>query len=116
MTYLFISIAYFFYVFCRAFQQRNVAFNKYGWIMPFSFGMATIDVFVIASIASLGFKWGFVVAMAIGGGLGALVATYSHERWITNGREGNRYSRNLEDRILRRLRTENAEPNDSKLL
>lgn len=81
-TYLFVGIAYFFYVFFRAFQQRNVAFNKYAWVMPFSFGMATIDVFVIASIAYLGFEWGLVIAMAIGGGLGAIVAMYAHEKWL----------------------------------
>lgn len=81
-TYIFIGFAYFLYVFFRAFQQRNVAFNKFAWVMPFSFGMATIDIFVIASIAYLGFKWGLVIAMGIGGGLGAMTAMYVHERWF----------------------------------
>lgn len=81
-SYFGIGVAYFFYVFCRAFQQRNVAFNKYAWIMPFSVGMATIDVFVISTIGFMGFQWGFVVAMAIGGGLGAISAMFVHQKWF----------------------------------
>lgn len=84
-----VGIAYFSYVFCRAFQQRNVAFGHYAWVMPVSFGMATIDVFVIASIAARGFDWGFVVAMAIGGGLGAMLAMYLHRKYLGRVKESN---------------------------
>ncbi len=85
VSYIVIGIAYFSYVFCRAFQQRNVAFGHYAWVMPASFGMATIDVFVIAAIASRGFDWGFVVSMAIGGGFGAMFAMKVHKKILGRG-------------------------------
>ena len=82
MTYAAIGLFYVVYVFCRAMQQRNVAFGNYGLIVPFSFGMAAIDVFVMSSVALLGFKWSIVAAMGLGGGLGAIIAMYVHERWL----------------------------------
>ena len=81
-TYAVLGIFYFFYVFARAFQQRNVAFGNYAWVMPFSFAMATIDVFVVATVARTGFAWGIVLAMAVGGGAGAMAAMNIHERWF----------------------------------
>ena len=83
MTYVPVGLAYFLYVFCRAFQQRNVVYNKYALVAPFSFALAAIDVFVISSIAFYGFKWGLVVAMTCGGTTGAMAAMYLHTRWIT---------------------------------
>ncbi len=68
--------------------------------MPFSFGMATIDVFVIASIAFFGFKWGLVIAMGLGGGLGAMTAMYVHERWVHEQGAGNRPDKGTRNGVL----------------
>lgn len=82
MTYVAVGAAYLLFVFAKAFQQRNVAFGHYAWVMPFSLAMATIEVFVVATVARNGFAWALVFAMALGGGVGAMVAMYIHERWF----------------------------------
>ena len=72
----------FLYVLCRAFQQRNVAFANYGWIVPTSYSMAVLDVFIIAFIAHAGWTPLVVFANGSGGCLGALLAIYLHKRWV----------------------------------
>lgn len=81
--------AYFFFVFFKAMQQRNVAFLHYGWIMPVSFLMSTADVFVVSLVAVTAVKGGFdslvplVVAISVGSGLGSLLAMWLHNKYIT---------------------------------
>lgn len=70
------------YVLCRAFQQRNVAFANYAWIIPISYCMAVLDVFIIAFIAHAGWTPFTVFANGSGGCLGALSAIYLHKRWV----------------------------------
>ncbi len=72
----------FVYVLLRAFQQRNVAFLNYGWVIPTSYLMAVIDVFIVAFIAHAGWSLGIVVANGTGASLGALSAMWLHKRWV----------------------------------
>lgn len=75
-------LASFVFIWLRAFQQRNVAFDNYGWIMPTSLLMAVTEVYVIANVASMGYSLGLVLAMGLGGGLGATSAALVHKKWI----------------------------------
>lgn len=87
MKFFIVGAAYFVYVFFRSFQQRNVAFLHYNWIMPVSLCMALIDVFVISSVAKYGFDLWLVLCIGVGGGLGCIVAMQVHTRylkWPTN--------------------------------
>lgn len=71
----------FLYVGLRSWQQLNVVRQKYLFIMPTSLAMAAADVFMISQIANYG--WGFIVlAYAGGGGMGSILATWMHHRWI----------------------------------
>ena len=75
-------LASFVFIWLRAFQQRNVAFDNYGWILPTSLLMAATEVYVIANIAHHGYTLGLVLAMGVGGGLGATLAAIMHKRYI----------------------------------
>ncbi len=75
-------VAMFFYVLLRAFQQRNVAFDNYGWVVPTSYCMAIVDVFIIAFVSHAGWTLPIVLANGSGGALGALIAMKLHKRWV----------------------------------
>ena len=75
-------IASFVFVFLKAFQQRNVAFDHYKWVLPCSFGMAITEVYVIAAIVTTGYSFQAVVGMGLGGGTGALLSMYLHKRFL----------------------------------
>lgn len=77
------------FVFFKAFQQRNVAFMHYWWVMPISFAMSATEVFVLSLVAmravqvdSLLHMWPFVIALGLGGGIGATIAMWSHHRYV----------------------------------
>lgn len=70
------------FVFVKAFQQRNVAFAQYAYILPTSLLMATLEVFVVANIATAGFKMLLVAAIGSGSGFGALAATWLHAKLL----------------------------------
>ncbi len=74
--------AMFAYVMLRALQQRNVAFDNYLWIIPTSYCMAVVDVFIIAFVAHTGWTVPIVIANGSGGALGALSAMWFHKRYI----------------------------------
>lgn len=74
--------ASFIFVFLKAFQQRNVAFDHYKWIVPTSFGMAITEVYVVAAIVSTGYSLSAVLGMGVGGGSGCLLSMYLHKRFI----------------------------------
>lgn len=82
MQYLEMFAACYVYVLLRAFQQRNVAFDNYKWIIPTSYFMASADVFIVAFIARTGWHLGLVIANATGAALGCLSAMYAHHRWV----------------------------------
>jgi len=82
MILLEMFVACYLYVLLRAFQQRNVAFDNYGWVIPTSYGMAMLDVFIVAFVAHLGWSVSVVVANGTGGCLGAISAMWLHKRWV----------------------------------
>jgi len=88
MNELAAGVAYFVFVFFKAFQQRNVAFMHYKWILPISYAMACTEVFVISLVAveaSQGLSWGllwFAATIGTGGGVGAVASMYLHNRFI----------------------------------
>lgn len=80
---------HFVFVFFKAFQQRNVAFMHYRWIMLVSFAMSTTEVFALGLIAigAVGADhwWQmlpYAFCLGIGGGAGALSAMWTHHRYI----------------------------------
>ena len=81
--------AYFAFVFFKAFQQKNVAFDHYKWVMPISYVMSFTDVAVMSlvayKVATEGITWslvGFAFAIGTGGGLGAISSMWIHNRYI----------------------------------
>ena len=77
-----IAVANFGFIFLKAFQQRNVAYDNHYLIIPTSFVMAIVEVYVIAQIAINGFSVPLVAAVGVGGGTGALCAALAHKRWF----------------------------------
>lgn len=71
------------FIFLKAWQQRNVAFDHYEWIIPTSLAMALFEVWVIAKVAQQGFSLGIVVAVGLGAGTGALAAAILHKRFLS---------------------------------
>ena len=82
LSYLAVFAASFGFVFLKAFQQRNVAFDNYGWIVPVSLAMAATEVLVVANIANSGWHIGLVLTIGCGSGLGALGAMLLHKRYV----------------------------------
>ncbi len=70
------------FIFLKATQQRNVAFDNYWWVMPTSMAMAAVEVYVIARVAQAGWYWPLVLVIGLGAGLGALSAMLFHKRFI----------------------------------
>lgn len=75
------------FVFFKAFQQRNVAYLHYWWVVPTSYAMSAVDVTVMSAVAIRAVhaqSWTAVIplAAALGTGscLGALGAMWAHTR------------------------------------
>jgi len=87
MEYLIAGIAYFVFVFFKAFQVRNVAGLHYKPILPISYALAGTEVFVYALITfsvikAGGLSWDllwYVFAVGTGGGLGSMCGMKLHE-------------------------------------
>jgi hypothetical protein len=78
---------HFVFVFFKAFQQRNVAFMHYGWVMPISFCMSTTEVFAVGIIAVGAVEathwWHmlpYAFCLGVGGGIGAITAMWLHKK------------------------------------
>ena len=80
MEILYAGLAMFIFVLLKATQQRNVAFLHYGPVLPTSVLMAVTEVFVIASVVRIGYDPALVLSVGIGGGLGAILGMYLHNR------------------------------------
>lgn len=80
-----IFAANFLFIFLKAFQQRNVAYDNYGWVLPTSFGLALTEVYVIASIAKSGFTFPIVLTIGLAAGTGAWTAMKIHRRHVSRG-------------------------------
>ena len=79
------GLAYFVFVFFKAFQQRNVAFNHYKWVIPISYLMSASEILVIALVARTAVQgWDHMIPMVLGvgtgGGLGACASMYLHNK------------------------------------
>ena len=77
------------FVFFKAFQQRNVAFLHYWWILPVSFCMSATEVLVLALVAvravdadNLLELLPFAVSLGVGGGIGAIGAMWAHHKYL----------------------------------
>lgn len=82
MSLALLFCASFVFIFLKAWQQRNVAFNHYWWVLPTSFCMAFVEVFVIVEVASQGFGHTLWLTVGAGSGLGALCAMWTHRRCL----------------------------------
>ena len=94
MIELIAGVAYFIFIFFKAFQQRNVSWMKYSTVMPISYLMAFSEVIVISSVAYTGaqlfpFSMAALIkvlpmmfAVGTGSGLGAIAGMYLHHKYI----------------------------------
>jgi hypothetical protein len=88
------GVGYFILVFFKAFQQRNVAFNHYSWILPTSLALAASEVAVMALIALSAVRaedWmhmiPMVLAVGVGAGAGCLLSMYLHNKIFKENRD-----------------------------
>lgn len=72
----------FLYVILRALQQRNVAYDNYGWVIPTSYAMAVADIFLITTVSKASWSLGLVFGYGTAGATGALVAMWFHKRFV----------------------------------
>lgn len=86
---LVVGVANFVFIFLKAFQQRNVAFMHYAWVLPTSAAMAVAEVGVVGYVAleatsasGLMDMAPVVTAIALGGGLGCLASMWIHHKYI----------------------------------
>lgn len=82
MHYLTAFGASFLFIALKAFQQRSVAFDNYGWVLPTSMLMAAAEVYVVVQMARNGWDILLVLAIGSGSGLGALGAMLFHKRFV----------------------------------
>lgn len=74
--------ANFAFIFLKAFQQRNVIHNNYGWVLVTSNAMALFEVYVVSSVAKHGVELWLVLALGLGGGTGCLAAMLLHNKFV----------------------------------
>ena len=73
--------AMFAFVFLKAFQQRNVAFDAPWWVvLILSYGMALTEVYVVSVVAKQGFSLELVASIGTGSGWGAVIAMAAHRK------------------------------------
>lgn len=75
--------ASFVFIFLKAFQQRNVAFDQYVWIIPTSLLMAAVEFYVIINAVQQGYSFWMILAIGFGSGAGALLAAITHKRMFS---------------------------------
>ena len=86
-VWLSVGIANFIFIALKAFQQRNVAFMHYWWVIPTSLLMGIVEVGVVGAVAieataatSFVALWPMILAIGIGGGLGAVCSMWIHKK------------------------------------
>jgi len=75
------------FVFLKAFQQRNGAFNHYWPVIPTSWLMFATEAYVVVAIARRGWDLWFVGCVGTAAGVGAVLAVYIHNRVFRQGAE-----------------------------
>lgn len=88
MHYVLMFAANFMFILLKALQQRNVAFDNYGWVVPTSFAMASVECYVIVQVAKAGYSLPVVAALGLAGGTGALAAMLFHKRFVMSKGNG----------------------------
>ena len=81
MTFAAAFVAAFVFVFLKSWQQQNVTFQKYLWIMPTSMAMALCEGYVVWRLAAA-FKPVLILTIGLGSGLGCMCATYLHHKFL----------------------------------
>lgn len=79
--YLAAFAASFLFVGLRSAQQLNVVHKKYKWILPMSYCMAAVEVFLVNAMANNGWGW-IVLFIGTGAGLGSMTATWMHSKYV----------------------------------
>lgn len=82
MTLLTVFAASYVFIALKAFQQRHVIHNDWGWIAPTSMAMAFVEVYVIAQVARHGYGLPLVLAVGSGAALGCLTAMIVHNNHL----------------------------------
>jgi hypothetical protein len=84
-----VGLANFVFIFLKAFQQRNVAFLHYGWVIPTSMMMGIVEVGVVGAVAIEATNaahftdlWPLIVSVGIGGGTGAVASMFVHHKYL----------------------------------
>lgn len=81
MNVIWAGIASFIFIFLKAFQQRNVAFDAPPWaVLCTSLAMAFAEVYVIAVVVTEGYDPVLVCSIGIGAGTGCILAMRVHHR------------------------------------
>lgn len=81
MSLLMIFSASMLYVGLKAFQQLNVTLHKPIWVVPTSFGLATVEIALVVQYAQQGVDAALIAAVGLGSGLGCLISMYLHRRF-----------------------------------
>lgn len=82
MLFVSLWLSSFLFVFLKAFQQRNVAFDDYIPVIPISIMMAAMEVYTITKVAAQGWHWGAVLVIGSASGTGAIVAMKLHKHFF----------------------------------
>ena len=93
MNELIAGSVYFFSVFSKAMQQRNVAFMNYKMVFPISYVLAIADITVWSMVALTAVEHGSILGMGFmafcigtGGACGATCAMFIHHKYFTKER------------------------------
>ena len=75
------GLASFVFIFLKAFQQRNVAFDAPpAVVVCTSLCMACAEVYVVSAIATQGYSLPLVACIGLGAGIGSVCAMRLHRR------------------------------------
>lgn len=69
------------FLFIKSFQYRNVAFDRYGAIIPTSILMAFAEYYVIIRVVQEGLDPLLIGLVGLGAGLGSISATWFHKKF-----------------------------------
>lgn len=86
MTDLLLFSANMVFIALKSFQQRNVAHLHFWPVLPVSLLLATVEVYIIATVAVLvtgdGINWHNILSIALGGGVGCMLSMYIHSKFL----------------------------------
>jgi hypothetical protein len=75
------------FVALKAFQQRNVAFDNYIWVLPTSMAMGFVEYGTIIIIVNQGYNITTLLGAGLGAGIGALGAMLFHKKYVKKKEE-----------------------------